>query len=164
MPKGVYDRTASNWKPKPKKDYPPELVARVRDLYEAGHTMREVAELAGTSVKVLQRLMPRHGIERRSAVKRDQRGEKNHMWRGTGASYQALHRRVESVRGKPSRCACCDTTDPDASYEWANLSGDYEDINDYARLCVPCHRRLDARRRAATGRPTMPPRGGDGNV
>lgn len=164
MPKGVYDRASSNWQPKPKKDYPPELVAKVRELYEAGHTMREVAELAETSVRVLQRLMPRYGIERRSTAVRDQRGEKNHMWRGSAANYQALHLRVESARGKPSRCSCCDNTDPGAKYEWANLSGDYEDINDYARLCVPCHRRLDARRRAVTGRPTMPPRGGDGDV
>ena len=164
MPKGIYDRDASAWTPPPRKEYSPELVARVRELYEAGHTMREVAELAGTTVKVLQRLMSRHGIARRTSAKRDQVGEKNHMWRGDQAKYQALHLRVEAARGKPNRCSCCDTTDPSERYEWANLSGRYEDINDYARLCVLCHRRVDAARRAASGRRTSPPRGGDGDV
>jgi hypothetical protein len=126
--------------------------------------MREVADLAGTSIKVLQRLMPRHGIERRTAAKRDQQGERNHMWRGVDANYQALHLRVEVARGKPDLCACCDTTDPDVRYEWANLSGHYDDINDYARLCIACHRRLDARRRADLGRRTSPVRGGGVHV
>ena len=164
MPRGVYDRAASQWTAPARKDYPDELVTRVRELYGAGHTMREVAEFTGTTVKVLQRLRPRHGIARRTAAKRDQQGEHNHMWRGDDANYQALHLRVESARGKPNRCACCDTTDPSQRYEWANLSGRYEDIHDYARLCVTCHRRLDAARRAATGRPTMPSPGGEGDV
>ncbi|MFJ3878016.1 hypothetical protein ACIPW5_11205 [Streptomyces sp. NPDC090077] len=164
MPKGIYDRAPSAWKPKPKKDYDPALVEKVRELYAAGHTMREIAELAGTTVKILQRLMPRHGITRRTAAKRDQAGERNHMWRGGEAKYQALHLRVETARGKPQRCSCCDTDDPNGKYEWANLSGHYADIHDYARLCIPCHRRLDARRRAVTGQRTMPPKGGEGDV
>lgn len=164
VPKGIYDRSASAWSPPPRKQDDPELVAKVRELYEAGHTMREVAKLTGTTVKVLQRLMPRHGITRRTAAKRDQGGERNHMWRGADAKYQALHLRVETARGKPQRCATCDTTDPNERYEWANLSGRYEDVHDYARLCVPCHRRVDAARRAATGMRTSPPRGGDGDV
>lgn len=160
MPKGHYDRDASAWVPPSRKEDPPELVTQVRELYEAGHTMREVAELVGTTVKVLQRLMPRNGIARRASAKRDQVGERNHMWRGGEAKYQALHLRVEAARGKPNRCACCDTADPSQRYEWANLSGRYEDINDYARLCVPCHRRVDAARRAATGLLTAPSRTG----
>src|SRR4051812_22728327 len=99
MPRGVYDPSASSWAPPPRKQDDPALVGRVRELYGAGHTMREVAELAGTTVKVLQRLMPRNDIERRTAAKRDQTGERNHMWRGSEAGYQALHLRVEAARG-----------------------------------------------------------------
>lgn len=161
MPKGIYDRSSSAWAPPPRKRDDPKLVAKVRELYEAGHTMREVADLAGVTVKVLQRLMPQHGIDRRKAIPRNQTGERNSAWRGSEAKYQALHLRVESARGKPHRCSCCDTTDPAAKYEWANLSGHYEDINDYARLCIPCHRRLDARRRTAIGRRTSPAKGGE---
>lgn len=149
MPKGIYDRDASAWEPTPKKEYPPELVAKVRELYESGHTMSETAALAGTTAKVLQRLMPRHGIAARRAVKRDQTGERNHTWRGDQARYAALHLRVQHARGKPQHCGCCDTSAPNIRYEWANLSGAYGDISDYVRLCVGCHRRLDARRRAS---------------
>lgn len=163
MPKGIYDRSASKWAPPPQAEYPPELVDKVRELYEAGHSMKETAELAGTTIRVLQRLMPRHGIHRRKAAKRSQTGEANHMWKGERAKYKALHLRVAAVRGKPQRCSCCDTTDQHTRYEWANLSGHYDDVNDYARLCVPCHRRLDARRRKQLGRPTSP-QGGDEDV
>lgn len=162
VPKGVYDRAASAWVPPPRAEYPPELVTKVRELYEAGHTMREVADLTGTTVKVLQRLMPRHGITRRPAVPRDQRGERNATWRGPEAKYQALHLRVQAVRGKPSRCSACDTTE--GRFEWANLTGRYENISDFIRLCKPCHVRFDAARRAATGRRTMPAPGGGGDV
>lgn len=138
------------------KQYPEELVRQVRDLYESGMTMEEVASSLATTSKVVWRLMDRHGISRRKAAKRNQTGERNHMWKGGDANYQALHLRVEAARGKPQRCSCCDTTDAGLRYEWANLSGNYEDVNDYARLCVSCHRRLDARRREQLGRPTSP--------
>lgn len=147
MPKGVYDRAASRWTPPARADYDPTLVEKVREVYEAGHTMRETAEIVGTSIRVLQRLMPRHGIARRRAVPRDQTGERNAVWRGDTAGYQALHLRVQNERGKPSRCEQCGTTDPTVRYEWANLTGHYEDTSDYARLCVPCHRAFDAQRR-----------------
>lgn len=133
-------------------------------MYEAGHSMAEVAELTGTTVKILQRLMPRHGIERRGLGKRDQQAGKNDSWRGDQAGYSAMHLRVITARGRPQVCVCCDTTDPTIRYEWANLSGHYEDIHDYARLCPRCHRRLDARRRATLGRHTMPARGGGASV
>ena len=154
MPKGVYDRAASNWRPKPLATYPPELVEKVRELYNAGHTMREVAAMTGTTQKVLTRLMPRHGIERRKAVKRNQSGAANHMWRGDEAGYQAMHLRVEAARGKPSVCSRCDATDPGLIYEWANLTGHYEDVHDYARMCRSCHRQFDGVRRRQSGKPT----------
>jgi len=143
-----------------KVEYPADLVARVQALYDAGHTMREVADLTGTTVKVLQRLMPRNDIPRRGLGKREQRGPANDCWLGDDAGYSAMHLRVITARGRPARCACCDMTDPAITYHWANLSGHYEDVNDYARLCARCHVRLDARRRADLGRNTMPKRGG----
>lgn len=156
MPKGVYDRASSSWTPPPRAEYPPELVARVRDLYSSGLSMRETAA-AGTTVKVLQRLMPRHGIGRRPAIKRDQTGPANSSWRGDEATYGALHLRVSVARGRPQRCSGCDTEQADR-YEWANMTGNYQDVHDYVRLCVPCHRRFDDARRQQTGAPTSPPR------
>jgi hypothetical protein len=157
MPSGVYDRATSAWQPKPLKQYPPELVALVRELYEGkGHSMRETAQLAGITLKVLDRLMRRHGITARRAVRRNQDGSANPSWRGDAAAYSSMHQRVEAVRGKPKRCSCCDTTDPAQRYEWANLTGHYEDPRDYVRLCQRCHWLLDRRRRTALGRNTTP--------
>lgn len=133
--------------------YPADLVERVRSLYEEGHTMREVAVLAGTTVRVLQRLMPLHGIDRRRRGARDQSGERNPTWKGRSAGMDALHLRVAAARGTPSECDRCGTTE-DRRYEWANLSGRYGDTADYARMCVPCHRRFDAERRRTTGQLT----------
>lgn len=148
---------------RPQREYPPEVVQQVQAMYAAGHTTKEIGEAIGPGYKA-QALVERFVDERRQAAKRDQAGEANHMWKGDKAKYQALHLRVEAARGKPKRCSCCDATDPDARYEWANLSGAYDDINDYARLCVFCHRRLDARRRNQLGRRTSPQRGGEGDV
>jgi len=153
MPKGVYDH--KHIKPK---TYPADMVGKVRDLYEAGKTQHEIAAELGTSQKVIWRLMKNHDITARIAAKRDQAGEHNHMWLGDEAKYQALHLRVEAARGKPQQCDRCGTNDPALRYEWANLTGDYADIDDYQRMCVSCHRRYDAQRRAATGELTSPVR------
>lgn len=158
MPKGVYDRSASAWRPPPAAEYPPELVALVRKLYGQGKTMREVAAEAGTTVKVLQRLMPRNGIERRRSGKREQAGEANDTWRGDQAGYDAFHARVIAVRGRPMSCECCGTTDARKVYHWANLTGKYEDIDDYERMCAKCHMSYDALRRRLTGTLTTPER------
>src|SRR5580658_3403404 len=57
--------------------------------------------------------------------------------------YNALHDRVRRRRGRPSHCEHCGTTDPTRRYHWANLTRRYDDVNDYVRLCIPCHARMD---------------------
>jgi transcriptional regulator with XRE-family HTH domain len=143
MPRGVYPHT--HIKPKV---YPEEMVQQVRRLYiDEGMSQAETAEAIGVTLKVVYRLMKNHDIPRRPKVKRDQRGEKNSFWRGDAATYKALHYRVYVARGLPKECVSCSSKDPEARYEWANLTGQYADVNDYARMCVPCHRRFDAARR-----------------
>lgn len=128
--------------------YPPELVSRVAALYASGMTQGEVGAAVGLSQKVIFNVMRRHGIEPRPAAKRDQRGERNHSWKGSDAGYKALHLRVQAERGTPSRCGRCGSTDdPGIVYEWANLTGRYDDVFDYERMCRSCHRQYDAGRR-----------------
>jgi hypothetical protein len=70
-------------------------------------------------------------------------GAHNGMWKGNDAGYFALHRRIESLYGKPKKCSFCGTTIAKI-YEWANISGKYkQNMNDYVRLCRSCHRKLD---------------------
>ncbi len=54
----------------------------------------------------------------------------------------AWHQDVEAVRGRPSCCEHCGTSER-RMYHWANVSGRYDDIYDYIRLCVPCHSKFD---------------------
>lgn len=127
----------------PRKVYPPEMVARVRALYEGGMSQVEVADELGLSQKVIWKLMINHDIPRRPQVKRDQRGAKNSSWKGGAANYQALHMRVGNLRGKPQHCTVCDASGPGRSYDWANLTGQYDDPTDYQRMCRSCHWKHD---------------------
>lgn len=146
MPKGVYERKDGKPRGRPKKEYPEELVTQVRSLYEAGHTQDEIGAQLGLSQKVIWKLMINHDIPRRPRIPRNQSGANNGNWKGNKADYAAMHKRVEAARGKPAHCSVCDTTKP-TRYEWANLTGRYDDMHDYVRMCVSCHRRFDHRRR-----------------
>lgn len=115
----------------------------VRRLYESGLTQPEVAEQLGVTRKIIERVMRQNSIPARKAAKRDQWGEKNHQWRGDDASLSKLHRRLDRRFGTPQRCEVCGTTDPDKTYDWANLSGNYADLTDFKRMCRSCHWRYD---------------------
>lgn len=122
-------------------------------LYESGMTIDEVAAALHTTAKVIGNRLRGAGCQRRKAVKRNQRGSANSSWRGSDATYATFHKRVEVARGTPSACDGCGTTEA-CRYEWANLTGNYQDTDDYSRLCVSCHRKHDAARRRATGNAT----------
>ena len=120
---------------------------RLRALYTAGFTQEEIGEFLGVSQKVIYSTMKRHGITARIAAKRDQWGHKNHMWKGDNASYAAFHYRLWKRHDGPKVCQLCGDESPDTWYDWANLTGRYEDLNDYLLMCRSCHRRYDAARR-----------------
>lgn len=123
--------------------------AEIARLYAEGRSQDEIARIYGAHQTSIHLLMRRHGIAARPAVAPS--GPKSAEWKGDCASYEAFHMRVYKLRGKPSRCERCDLDDPSRRYEWANLTGNYADPDDYERMCVPCHRRFDnARRRAAS--------------
>lgn len=122
------------------KVYDPALVSRVEDMYAFGLTQGEIGDALGLSQKVVYNLMRRHEIPTRTAAKRNQRGELNASWKGSEASYTALHARVYGVRGKASdqRCRC-----GRQAMDWANLTGRYDSVDDFEAMCRPCHRAYD---------------------
>lgn len=70
------------------------------------------------------------------------RGTGHPHWKGSEASYAALHNRVYRARGKASCCGQCGTGE--GPYEWAMRHGtDGTDVNEYVSLCRPCHRLYD---------------------
>jgi hypothetical protein len=58
------------------------------------------------------------------------------------SSYGAYHYKVRIIRGSPKKCQDCGTTKA-KKFEWANLTGHYENEWDYKRLCTRCHCKLD---------------------
>jgi hypothetical protein len=121
----------------------PEIdVDLVRTLYLEGYTQEEIGRELDVSQKSIFKAMKRHGIEARSAAKRDQWGDSNSSWKGQEAGYAALHRRIYSLFGKPVKCSRCDTEES-KNYDYANLTGNYTDINDYAPMCRSCHWKYD---------------------
>ena len=122
---------------------------QIEKLYiDEFHTKKEISEILNVNVKVIETLIKKYGIKTRVAYKRNQYGCKNLMWKGKEAGYQALHLRVSVSRGKPMVCLVCSTTDKNKTYEWANLSGKYYDVNDYKRMCRSCHSQYAAKRRS----------------
>ncbi len=114
-------------------------------LYLSGLTIVEIADVLDSTYKIVRNTLIRNDIERRRAIKRNQYGPNNDSWRGDAAGYAALHRRVAVERGAPQKCDVCGTTDPAAIYDWANLTGHYEDVGDYKRMCRSCHWKYDKR-------------------
>lgn len=115
-----------------------------KELYEKGMSQTEIAEFFHTTQKVIYSLFRRNGYKCRIAAKRNQWGSNNTSWVGDKAKYGTLHQRVESLRGKPKHCEVCGTTDPNVRYEWANVTGNYYDIeHGYMRMCAKCHRNFD---------------------
>lgn len=120
------------------KVYPRSLVDRVRRLYIAGKTQHEIAAELETTQKIIWNVMRRHGIRARVAAKRNQWGENNDSWKGDGAGKQAFHRRLYAKFGKPKKCSKCGSV-KSKHYDYANLTGNYQDVNDYAPMCRSCH-------------------------
>jgi hypothetical protein len=131
------DRVKGYWKP-----VCPEIV--LKTLYEQyGMSQTEIAYTLGVTQKRVWKSMQRYGIKARPAIKRNQLGENNGSWKGDNAGYSGFHRRIKEQKGKPHKCEICGTTDVSKTYDWANMTGHYENPDDYKRLCRSCHWKHD---------------------
>lgn len=125
----------------------------IRKMYNSGMSQTEIADALGTTQKVIWRHMKNHNIPARKAAKRNQSLSDNHMWKGEHATYGAKHMRVYHSLGRAADygCCICGRKDTLARYDWANLSGNYDDINDYAPMCRSCHKKYDNSRKMKAG-------------
>lgn len=117
-------------------------------------SQKEIGEKYNTTQRVVYTWFRKLEIKTRIPFKRNQKGENNSSWKGDNATYAALHYRVEAKRGKPHFCEACGNMNA-TRYEWVNLTGNYQDTMDYARMCVPCHRQYDKKRRELTNKTTI---------
>ena len=116
---------------------------RAKKLYLSGMTQCEVAKEMNTTQRVIWRLFKKNKLEQRKAAPRNQRGVNNNNWKGSDVGYSAYHRRMESQMGKPKKCEVCGTDDIKLKYDWANLTGKYNDPKDFKRMCRSCHWKYD---------------------
>lgn len=143
MPTGVYQRRPGLRRNRKTKAYSPELIEQVRTFYwNQEMTQVETARACAISVRQVEHIMEQNGIPAR-VPRSFGGGPLAPSWKGDTASYSALHHRVYVARGLPKECSVCGTTDPTKYYDWANLSGNYADVNDYARMCRGCHVKHD---------------------
>lgn len=116
---------------------------KIKTLYLSGMTQCEIAEELGVTQKVIWHRLKEIGVRCRSAFKRNQVGVKNSSWKGSGATYAAFHYRLYVLRGCPKKCEVCGTGDEKKTYDWANLTGQYDNPDDYKRMCRSCHWKYD---------------------
>lgn len=135
-------------KKKPKSLYAKDIGKRMlRYLYVIRRmTQAQIAKLLECSNTPVQKAMYAYGIPRRHAGCR-LFGSSNPQWKGDEAKYKALHLRVSSARGRPKQCERCGARDPRKTYDWANLTGNYANLQDYIRLCRSCHWKIDGKAR-----------------
>lgn len=112
-------------------------------MYGEGLTQIEIAQRLGTTQKVIWARLREVGYKCRIPKKSNQWGENNDSWKGNKAGYAALHYRLYNKLGCPRHCGVCGTDDKDKKYEWANLTGKYDDVGDYKRMCQSCHAKHD---------------------
>jgi hypothetical protein len=112
-------------------------------LYNDGMTQKEVAEEMGITQKIVWRCLRDAKVLCRAASPRNQKKDTNNNWKGSMAGYQAFHRRLDASKGRPKKCEICGTIDDHKKYDWANLTGKYDDPNDYKRMCRSCHWKYD---------------------
>ncbi len=132
--------------------------AQVIRMYQDGMTIYKIAETLKVGSTGVWSTLRRNGVELRKNwdYRRGMTGPSMSQWKGEKAGYIALHERVYDVRGQPKQCERCGTTEESKKYDWANLTGNYSDPKDYARLCRKCHVRMDKDRRKTTGLRTTP--------
>ncbi len=118
-------------------------INRVVSLYRSGMTQAEIANEMGVSQKVIFSRLKEIGFKCRASAPRNQKRELNNNWKGDDVTYSAFHLRLKSLHGSPKKCEVCGTTDKTKSYDWANLTGAYEDPKDYKRMCRSCHWKYD---------------------
>jgi len=123
---------------------------KVRSLYQQGKALKAIGAEFGVRADAVMRFMEKHKIPRRKRWEAGRLcGPQHPNWKGSEASCKSLHMRLRRQRGTPQHCTVCGTSDPNKWYDWANLTGKYDDFDDYKRMCRQCHRAYDKARRIA---------------
>jgi len=76
------------------------------------------------------------------------RGVKNHLWKGSNASYSAIHYWLYRNFGRPVLCENTECKMISKNFEWSNISGEYiRKRSDWQMFCKSCHKLYDLGRK-----------------
>lgn len=72
-------------------------------------------------------------------------GEKHPLFKKSGAHKTSIHQWIYRRYGFPTKCEHCGfESEKHTRVQWANIDHKYSrKIEDWMRLCVPCHRKYD---------------------
>jgi len=80
--------------------------------------------------------------KRKKAARRALLGKNNHNWKGSDASYSAIHKWLYVNFRKSDACEICGTTEK--KIEWSNRDHKYRrERKDWQSICRKCHRKYD---------------------
>ncbi|MFA5128568.1 MAG: NUMOD3 domain-containing DNA-binding protein [Patescibacteria group bacterium] len=83
-------------------------------------------------------------------MKYSHKGSKNYLWKGDLVGYRALHRWVQTWKGKADHCEACGDDKKYRNprhYQWANVDHKYRRVlEDYISFCVKCHKKFDSKK------------------
>lgn len=141
--------TARKLNPKWPNKRPDVDTSEIVALYESGLSSPNIGKRLGCCSRTVSLRLAAAGIAMRPKGKIKTYTGAHPSFKGEAVSYPQFHRRLYVAFGQPSLCTRCGRTDDGVAYDWANLTGDYTDPHDFARMCRPCHRRYDYERRKA---------------
>jgi len=116
---------------------------QLREFCSQKKTQTEIAEIFGCNWKTVAKRMRYLGIPSLPPKHRWFHGSHNPRWSGSEATYSGFHQRISNTKGRPKKCEICGLDDEARRYEWANMTGDYNNPDDYKRMCIPCQRKHD---------------------
>lgn len=110
----------------------------------ATHTRSHLGYVKGEPVRFVRghnrksfQNSPEHRAKQSEALQCD----KHFNWKGDEVGYIALH---QWLYANKERTGICDECGGEGKTEFANISGEYRrDVEDFAELCISCHRKLD---------------------
>ena len=132
-----------------KRKLPP--IETLKADYESGKLLKEIAERYGVVISAVYYALKRAGVPRRTRPASNTSLATVRTSKAISNTYQRAHYKVRKIRGKPSLCEQCGTTTA-KRFDWANISGNYDDPSDYIRLCKKCHYKHDGALVNVTGR------------
>jgi hypothetical protein len=118
--------------------------------FQEGLSKKAMIAKFGVTVGALDRMLSHYGIKLDLKISYTR---KERCYTATHLNSMTAHKRVMRARGSASThgCSQCWRADSGVRYEWANLTGNYADVEDYAPMCSKCHGAYDSMRRRLTG-------------